>query len=292
MSGRACSQWTVKVCMNGARGDTGLNRDVSGGRRPQVDSAGLLPRRVFLTVDIPSRTGARILVAGGDPNRRSSFLQRRLPKLPRVRKSAKVVGVWSNGRRSRGGWGRTEGIVRKVGVPRLDGKGKWQITRKTGIRRRVRPSSRGQGGVEASSFLSFPIPSATLLVASRAGDDKPKPAISSCCCLPSSFLTSHSRLPYSFLKKLRETRSSKRRKETFTLLLARASDGAGFFSRFWLEETREGGGESTTLSAGMSASYLDVRRQGKAREILHRSGATSPPFPRSLFSSLSSLLLC
>ena len=269
--------------------DTGLNRDVSGGRRPQVDSGGLLPRRVFLTVDIPSRTGARILVAGGDPNRRSSFLQRRLPKLPRVRKSAKVVGVWSNGRRSRGGWGRTEGIVRKVGVPRVDGKGKWQITQKTGtgvasVRLHV-----GRG-VEASSSLSFPIPSATLLVASRAGDGKPKPAISSYCCLPSSFLTSHSRLPYSFLKKLRETRSSKRRKETFTLLLAHASDGAGFFSRFWLEETR--GGESTTLSAGMSASYLDVRKQGKAREILHCSGATSPSFPRSLFSSLSSLLLC
>ena len=192
--------------MNGARGGTGLNRDVSGGRRPQVDSAVLLP---------PSRL----------PHRRYSFTDGR--KYSRggrrsespILVSSEAASEAAEGAEVRKGRGRLvewEEEQRRLGKNRGDSpqgrssscrrEGEVADNSEDGDRRRVRPSSRGQGGgVEASSSLSFPIPSATLLVASRAGDDKPKPAISSCCRLPSSFLTSHSRLPYSFLKKLRET---------------------------------------------------------------------------------------
>ena len=47
------------------------------------------------------------------------------------------------------------------------------------------------------------------------------------------------------------------------------------------EETREGGRESTTLSIGMPTLYLDVCKQGMAREILHCSGEISPPLNRT-----------
>ena len=117
-------------------------------------------------------------------------------------------------------------------------------------------------------------------------NDKPKPSSPSTTVflLPSSLLTP--RFSNKDLRNYERLRTSKQHNKTVILLLAHASDGAGFFSRFWLEETREG---ETVRSYQLGClprilTFAGKGRRGKsstavARPVLRSQGHSSPPSP-------------